>query len=89
MKLLYTCREVCEMLGVNIKVLYRLIREKKLGYVKLHKKGFHFTPEQVEELIRLLTIPAKASDVKSGAVQSVPKKAPKPEAKPKARATGR
>ncbi len=60
MKLLYTSQEVCEMLGVNIKAVYRLIKEKKLGYVKLHNKGFHFTPEQVEDLIRLLTIPAKA-----------------------------
>ena len=85
MKLLHTSRQVCEMLGVNIKVVYRLIKEKKLGYVKLHNKGFHFTPEQVEDLIRLLTIPAKASDVKVGAVQSSRKKAPKTRAPRKAR----
>jgi len=60
MKRLHTSQEVCEMLGVNIKVVYRLIKEKRLGYVKLHNKGFHFTPEQVEDLVRLLTIPAKA-----------------------------
>jgi len=59
MKLLLTSREVCEMLGVNIKVLYRHVKEKRLGYVKLQSRGFHFTPEQVEDLIRLLTIPAK------------------------------
>ncbi|MGO9566660.1 MAG: helix-turn-helix domain-containing protein [Desulfomonilaceae bacterium] len=85
MKLLYTCGEVCEMLGVNIKVVYRLIREKKLGCVKLHSKGFHFTPEQVEDLIRLLTIPAKAPNAKAGPVHLEQKKARKPKAGAEAR----
>lgn len=80
MKLLHTSQEVCEMLGVNIKVVYRLIKEKKLGCVRLHNKRFHFTPEQVEDLIRLLTVPAKAPTRKP---------APKPqrthEAQPQAR----
>ncbi len=78
MKLLYTSQQVCEMLGVNIKVVYRLIKEKKLGYAKLHNKGFHFTPEQVEDLIRLLTIPAKAP-----ARKAAPKPQPTDEARPK------
>ncbi len=73
------------MLGVNIKVIYRHIKEKKLGYVKVHSKGFHFTHEQIEDLIKLLTIPARASDVKGGAVQSVREKARKPVTKPKAK----
>ncbi|MGB6066692.1 MAG: helix-turn-helix domain-containing protein [Desulfomonilaceae bacterium] len=80
MKLLYSSQEVCEMLGVNIKVIYRHIKEKKLGYVKVHSKGFHFTHEQIEDLIKLLTIPAKVPARKA---------APKPpltdEARPKAR----
>ena len=83
MKLLHSSQEVCEMLGVNIKVVYRFIKEKKLGYVKLHNKGFHFTPEQVEDLIKLLTVPAKASGVKAGTVQPAREKAPKPEARRK------
>ena len=79
MKLLYTTQDVCEMLGVNIKVVYRLIKEKKLGCVKLHNKGFHFTLEQVEDFIRLLTIPAKAP-----ARKPAPKPQPTDEARPKA-----
>ena len=78
MKLLYTSQDVCEMLGANIKVVYRLIKEKKLGYVKLHNKGFHFTPEQVEDLLRLLTIPAKAP-----ARKAARKPRPTDEARPK------
>ena len=85
MKLLYTSQEVCEMLGVNIKVVYRLIKEKKLGHVKLHNKGFHFTMAQVEDLIKLLAVSAKASDAKSGGVQSVRKETQRPETKPKAK----
>ncbi len=77
MKLLYTSQQVCEMLGVNIKVVYRLIKEKKLGHVKLHSKGFHFTPEQVEDLIKFLTIPAKAP-----ARKPAPKPQPTDEAQP-------
>ena len=79
MKLLYTSQQVCEMLGVNIKVVYRLIKEKKLGCVKLHSKGFHFTTEQVEDLIRLLTISAKAP-----ARKAAPKPQPTGEARPQA-----
>jgi len=85
MKLLYTSQEVCGMLGVNIKVVYRLIREKKLGCVKLHSKGFHFTPEQVEDLIRFLTIPAKAPNAKADPIQPEQKKARKPQAGAEAR----
>ncbi|MGB6065470.1 MAG: helix-turn-helix domain-containing protein [Desulfomonilaceae bacterium] len=80
MKLLNSSKEVCEMLGVNIKVVYRLIKEKKLGYVKLHNKGFHFTNEQIEDLIKLLTIPAKAP-----ARKAAPKPPPTDEARPKHR----
>ena len=89
MKLLYTSQQVCEMLGVNIKVLYRLIKEKKLGCVKLHNKGFHFTPEQVEDLIKLLTVPAKASNAKHGSVQSGRNRALKPQAAAEGSETGR
>jgi excisionase family DNA binding protein len=80
MKLLYTSQDVCEMLGVNIKVVYRLIKEKKLGHVKLHNKGFHFTMAQVRDLIRLLTIPAKAS-----AGKAARKRSPTDRGRPKAR----
>ena len=79
MKLLYSSQDVCEMLGVNIKVVYRFVKERKLGYVKLHNKGFHFTPDQVEDLIRLLTVPAKTP-----ARKAAPKPQPTDEARSQA-----
>jgi excisionase family DNA binding protein len=66
--------EVAELLGVSLKTLHKLVREKKLACVQVTSRDRRFTLEQVQDYIRSQSTSVRVDKRDPRPVSSYPKK---------------
>ena len=71
---LLTPDAVAAVLGISIKTVHKLVREKKLACVQVTAKHRRFTEQQVEEFVRAQTVESHVDRRVSRPLSSRPKK---------------
>ena len=57
-------QQVAQSLGITVKMVHQLCRERKLRYVQINKKERRFTEEQIQEYVDSQTVAKPAIDKK-------------------------
>ncbi len=66
--------EVAEILGISLKTVHKLVREKKLGCVQVTARERRFTPEQIQQYIESRSTDMRVDKKAPPTVLSRPKK---------------
>lgn len=74
MPALWHASEVAQILGISVKTVHKLVREKKLSCVQITARDRRFTHDQVQEYIRLQSTDVHVDKKTSSTVSSGPKK---------------
>ncbi len=71
---LMNAEQVADVLGIAIKTVHKLVRERKLACVQVTARERRFTPAQIEEYVELRSIETNIDKKTSRPVSSPPKK---------------
>jgi excisionase family DNA binding protein len=71
---LWHASDVAQILGISVKTVHKLVREKKLACVQVTSRDRRFTDEQVREYIRSQSTELRVDKKDPRPVQSRPKK---------------
>jgi excisionase family DNA binding protein len=72
--LLLTAEDVAAILGISVKTVHKLVREKKLACVQVTSRDRRFTREQIQEYIQSQSTSVRVDKKPAPAVSSHPKK---------------
>jgi len=71
---LWQASDVAQVLGISVKTVHKLVRERKMACVQVTARDRRFTPEHVQDYIRSQSTEVRVDKKAAPTVSSRPKK---------------